>query len=104
MNYHWKPYLSYSNCFHIFCNAHHLKKLTFIYEQDNQGWTKKLINIFLEMKNKVNKLKESENTLSYDIQNKYNAEYDKIIDVGLEGNLPPPEIEKEKKEREEKTK
>ena len=32
----WKPYLTYE-CDHGLCNAHHLRELTFLYEQHHQG-------------------------------------------------------------------
>ncbi len=34
-NDHWKPYYTY-DCTHALCNAHHLRELTFAWEQDGQ--------------------------------------------------------------------
>jgi transposase len=38
---HWKPYYQY-DCIHALCNAHHLRELTFAWEQDGQQWAKKM--------------------------------------------------------------
>jgi len=38
---HWKPYYQYG-CTHALCNAHHLRELTFAWEQDGQQWAKKM--------------------------------------------------------------
>jgi transposase len=38
---HWKPYYKYG-CTHALCNAHHLRELTFAWEQDGQQWAKKI--------------------------------------------------------------
>jgi transposase len=36
----WKPYLNY-NCHHGLCNAHLLRELTLLFEQEDQIWAKK---------------------------------------------------------------
>ena len=47
---HWKPYYKY-DCTHALCNAHHLRELTFAWEQEGQQWAKKMIDL-LETINK----------------------------------------------------
>ncbi len=46
----WKPYLSY-NCKHGLCNAHHLRELTFLFEQQEQVWAKNMFDLLLAMNN-----------------------------------------------------
>ena len=38
---HWMSYYQY-NCQHVLCNAHHLRELTFVEEQYQQPWAKKM--------------------------------------------------------------
>jgi transposase len=45
----WAPYLSYGGAYGL-CNAHLLRELTFLAEQTQQGWTRELISLLLEMK------------------------------------------------------
>jgi len=52
----WKPYLSY-DCAHGLCNAHHLRELTFLVEQQNQPWAKHLFDLLLTMNACVSKQK-----------------------------------------------
>ena len=47
---HWKPYYQY-DCTHALCNAHHLRELTFAWEQDGQQWAKRMKDL-LETINK----------------------------------------------------
>ncbi len=44
----WKPYLTY-NCKHGLCNAHHLRELTFLFEQQDQTWAKNMFDLLLTM-------------------------------------------------------
>ncbi len=50
---HWKPYYTYE-CTHSLCNAHHLRELTRVWEQDNQKWAKLMKKLLEEMNNAVN--------------------------------------------------
>jgi len=44
----WKPYLTY-DCAHGLCNAHHLRELTFLFEQEDQPWAKAMFDLLLTM-------------------------------------------------------
>ncbi|WP_415843676.1 DUF6444 domain-containing protein, partial [Vreelandella rituensis] len=37
---HWKPYYRYTECRHALCNAHHLRELIGVWENDQQAWAK----------------------------------------------------------------
>lgn len=39
---HWKPYFSYEQVKHSLCNAHHLRELTYVYEQEQEIWALKM--------------------------------------------------------------
>lgn len=39
---HWAPYFSYAQISHGLCNAHHLRELTFVYEQEKEDWALKI--------------------------------------------------------------
>jgi transposase len=49
---HWTPYLGYE-CNHALCNAHHLRELTWAWEQDGQRWAKNMHRLLLKMKDAV---------------------------------------------------
>jgi transposase len=50
----WKPYLAY-DCAHGLCNAHHLRELTFLFEQHDQPWAKAMFDLLLAMNECVSK-------------------------------------------------
>ena len=37
---HWSPYFTYEKMTHGLCNAHHLRELAFIEEQEKESWAK----------------------------------------------------------------
>lgn len=49
---HFKPYWNYEFP-HALCNAHHLRELTFIYEQHKQTWAKHMIDLLLAIKKQI---------------------------------------------------
>jgi len=91
---HWKPYYKY-DCTHALCNAHHLRELTRAWEQDNQSWAKKLIELLEEINRAVNgaggKLESSESQ-------KYRQRYREILKEA-ENESPPPDEAKRKGKR-----
>ena len=46
----WEAYLNY-DCLHAFCNAHLLRELTFLWEQQQQRSAKDMIDLLLAIKN-----------------------------------------------------
>jgi len=44
---HWFPYFAYSQVKHGLCNAHHLRELTFIYEQEKEDWAKRMYELLI---------------------------------------------------------
>jgi transposase len=42
----WKPYRDLA-CHHALCNAHHLRELTYVFEQMGQSWANRLIEMLL---------------------------------------------------------
>lgn len=96
---HWKSYFKYS-CDHSLCNAHHLRELTYLAEQEQQGWAAAMIALLLEAK-EVSEA-TSENHLAKDSAElaSIHLRYDALIAEGLEQNLPPPKrLEKNKRGR-----
>lgn len=50
MHDHWKAYLSYQDCFHAFCNEHHLRELKFQWEEKGEIWAQQLSQFLLRQK------------------------------------------------------
>ena len=99
---HMKAYFLYNACTHALCNAHHLRELTFIYEEYCQKWANKMILLLLKIKEA--KEKSGRKKFKPEIIKKYEKEYKRIINQGLKIN-PPPEMSEEKKRgRKKKTK
>ena len=89
---YWKPYLSYE-CFHVLCNTHHLRDLTFIYEQYKQSWPKKMIQLLLAAKRLVDYAKTREQiSLPPQLIEKIQQKYASILSQALEeiDVLPKP--------------
>jgi transposase len=42
----WKPYRDLA-CTHALCNAHHLRELTYLFEEMGQAWAKRLIDMLV---------------------------------------------------------
>ena len=50
---HWKPYYKY-DCKHALCNAHHLRELTRVCEEDKHQWAEQVKVLLEEINNVVN--------------------------------------------------
>ena len=80
---HWFPYFAYKRVQHGLCNAHHLRELKYVLEQEQAEWAQKMTFLLLKA-NKITDQARSQGereTILKDIQLIY-QEYSKII---LEG-------------------
>lgn len=80
---HWVPYFAYGQVKHGLCNAHHLRELKYVFEQEKGEWAKKMEALLL----KANKIVEQAKTQGHqelDIKKiqEINQEYSQIV---LEG-------------------
>lgn len=84
----WRSYFKYF-CGHALCNAHHLRELTFLDEQEGQKWAKQMMEFLLE----VNARRERSpgGRFSSAKIRAFERRYRQILSAGLEANPPPSE-------------
>jgi len=82
----WKPYEKY-DCFHAYCNAHLIRELTFAHENLKQKWASKMIDLLIDIKEKVDQSEDK--FLKIDTTSAFIEKYEKIIKQGYKANPPP---------------
>lgn len=89
---HRDDYVSYRGYFqalHALCNAHLLRELGYLIEQNGQGqWAEPLMKLLLKIKEKVDQ--SDEGVLDERWQSHYRKQYRKWIELGL--SLNPPKV------------
>lgn len=55
---HWFPYFTYEQLVHGLCNAHHLRELTFVHEEEKENWAKLMKDLLILAKQEVEKHQE----------------------------------------------
>ncbi len=79
----WAPYYGFEDCIHFLCNAHHLRELTFVFEQHLEKWAGRMHALLLEMHRAVYEHKQSKKpALSDYLLNKFEEQYSQIITAG----------------------
>lgn len=76
---HWKSYFTYSEIRHGLCNAHHLRELKFIAEQQHIKWAKTMSDLLLTIYAHKEALIQAEKVFSWQQKKKYTELYDEII-------------------------
>lgn len=102
---HWKPYYTYQQCEHALCNAHHLRELQWVIDnQEHSAWAEIMQIMLLEINNAVNKTEN--NCLDEATALLWQERYRQVITMGeIQTPLPPwPPDPSPKKGREKKTK
>ena len=95
---HWKSYFTYK-CEHALCNAHHLRELTFIAEQEKQQWAGKMIKLLIEIKHETDHAKAyGAERIDDVIIKEFENQYQKILEDGLKLN-PDYDLKRKKKKR-----
>ena len=96
----WKPYLSY-DCDHALCNAHHLRELTYLFEEQKQAWAEKMFTLLLDMNDFV---REKTKQLTPKQKKPWLEKYHEIMDEEWKANPLPLKPKKKKRGRPAKTK
>jgi transposase len=82
----WDPYLKY-DCDHAFCNAHLLRELIFLWEQQNQKWAKTMIDHLLAIKTAVDAARNAGLTaLPAGNLDRFHQRYLRIVQAGYAQN------------------
>lgn len=82
---HWKPYYKY-DCKHALCNAHHLRELTRVWEEDKHQWAKQMKGLLEEINREVS---DAGGLLQGGESEKYRQQYRLILKDG-ETECPLP--------------
>ena len=89
----WQPYMKY-DCSHSLCNAHHIRELTAVYEQDGQPWAQWMIGFLTESKQAIEKAKKAgKKRLAPCAIREYESRYKTIIAAGMKANPPPNRVD-----------
>jgi transposase len=79
----WAPYYGFEDCIHFLCNAHHLRELTFLFEQFKEKWAGRMHHLLLEIHGAVFEAKKNGHMhLSKYMLDKFDSEYQAIITAG----------------------
>ena len=82
----WDPYLKY-DCDHAFCNAHLLRELVFLWEEQDQAWAKIMIDHLLAIKTAVDTARQDgQSALNAENLDSFYARYMQIVDIGYAEN------------------
>ena len=77
---HWASYLRFEDCYHIMCNAHHLRELIHAHEVHGQQWAEKMIHCLLDAKHEVDEAKaKGKCSIGEKRMNYYSRRYDRIL-------------------------
>lgn len=80
---HWFPYFAYNQVKHGLCNAHHLRELKYVFEQEKGEWAKKMESLLYKVYKAVDQAKsQGKNALKVEEIECLQKEYAQII---LEG-------------------
>lgn len=83
---HWFPYFAYNQVKHALCNAHHLRELTFIHENEKEEWAGEM-KLFLLKSKKIVEDNAAKGCLSDNQITTLQQEYAQIVLKGLKYHL-----------------
>ena len=81
----WKPYLNY-DCDHGLCNAHHLRELKFLFEEQQQTFASEMSDLLLDMKAFTEKQKKNSTQLTPAQKEPWFKRYRAIVAKGHAAN------------------
>ena len=81
---HWKTYFRFESCLHALCNAHIVRELLFLHEEQKERWAGKMKKLFLRMHKLVAQAKErGQGTLARSTRRKLEHKFNKIVASGF---------------------
>lgn len=95
---HWFPYFTYEHVTHGLCNAHHLRELTFVHEQEKEDWAKSMKDLLIFAKNEVEK-HLGQQALPQKALSQIEEAYARILAEGFEYHALLPPLPKGKRGR-----
>jgi transposase len=100
----WASYFGYE-ALHALCNAHHVRELTFLWEEQHQRWAKRLAEELLHGNLLVQRAKErGQHQLAPATMKKFEQRYEKVVLTGMRANPPPPPTAERRRGRKRKSK
>src|ERR1700678_860014 len=85
----WKPYFGYG-CKHALCNAHHLRELKALFEQEGQKWAQDRIGVLMDAKAAVETaLQQGRDRVPPLVLCRLEKRYRDAIAAGHQANPPP---------------
>ncbi len=90
----WRSYWQFL-CQHALCNVHHLRDLTFLYEERQQAWAAEMKEVLLDMKAAVEQARAEGRSSLHPLEvADWKARYSALLAQGYLANPPdpPPEI------------
>lgn len=100
---HLPAYFKYP-CKHSLCNAHHIRELIYVYEQEGQKWAQSMIDCLLEIKKSVETAAEKGKPIASSLMRHYEKKYQGILRQGFRINPLPEEEPVKKRGRKKKPK
>jgi transposase len=86
----WVSYGNYQGCTHYWCNAHHLRELTFIFERYEQPWAFQMLLLLGTIKYQVDLAKaQGQHALAPEWVLAFEHRYQAVLDQGFAANPPP---------------
>jgi transposase len=97
---HWFPYFTYQQLRHGLCNAHHLRELVFVHEQEKEAWAKRMYDLLIRAKADVEKCIE-QGALSPEVLLQIEQDYQQILTEGFayHASLPSLPVSKRGKQK-----
>jgi transposase len=95
----WRSYWQYA-CQHALCNVHHLRDLTFLYEEQHQDWAGRMKTLLLDIKFAIEQARAEGRTSLHPLEvADWKAQYAALLEEGYRANPPDPPPEAGKRGR-----
>ena len=92
----WRSYWQYA-CQHALCNVHHLRELTYLYEEQQQDWAGRMKTLLLDIKAAVEQARTEGSSSLHPLEvADWKAQYAALLAEGYRANPPdpPPQVGK----------